>query len=227
MQIPAYWMRRPEPGPDAETIASFDRLLDQALERGAGEPIDYRLKAPKWQFLSHAADRGDVVLHGSGDPGIARFEPRQPDDPLEFSNRNAVFAATEGIWPMLYAILDRAAHPMLMVNSTVRVGVDGQLSGPYYFFSISDQALRHRPYRSGTVYLLPADTFESQPPIEADGAFIHVAQAASAEPVTPAAELTVDPEDFPFLEQIRGHDDQALSARMATDPTGFPWLETD
>jgi hypothetical protein len=225
MQIPAYWLSRPEPSPDRETVALFDRLLDQVLERGAGEPIDYRLDAPKWQFLSHAADRGDLVLHGSGDPGIARFEPRQPDDPLEFSNRNAVFAATEGIWPMYYAILDRGSHPMLLVNSTVRIGADGRLSDPYYFFSISRPVLALRPWRTGTVYLLPAASFESQPPILAGEVEIHVAQAASAVPVDPVAKITVEPGDFPLLDQIRGHDDEIVGLRMAADPAGFPWLE--
>ncbi|MEU1003082.1 hypothetical protein [Streptomyces tibetensis] len=41
-----------------------------------------------------------VLLHGSGDPAIRRFEPRQPDDSSEFGNRRAVFAADDGLWPM-------------------------------------------------------------------------------------------------------------------------------
>jgi len=44
-------------------------------------------------------------------------------------------------------------------------------------------------------------------------------------PVTSVAELTVDLGDFPFLEQIRGHDDKVPQARIASDPTGFPWAE--
>lgn len=52
------------------------------------------------QFLCHAADRGMLLLHGSGAPAIRRFEPRQPDDSSEFGNRRAVFAADDGLWPM-------------------------------------------------------------------------------------------------------------------------------
>jgi hypothetical protein len=225
MQLPTYWLPRPEFPPDRETTASFDRLLDQALDRGPSRPIDYRLDAPKWQFLCHAADRADVVLHGSGEPGIGQFDPRQPGDTLEFSNRRAVFAATDGIWPMYYAILDRERHPTMLCNSCIRViSSAGQVSDPYYFFSISQPALEQRPWRAGTVYFLPADSFEVQPAITADDAWIQVAQVASPLPVKPAAKLLVHPSEFPFLQQIRGHDDELLNARIATDPDGFPWL---
>ena len=39
---------------------------------------------------------------------------------------------------------------------------------------------------------------------------VHIAQLASFVPVQPLAKLTVTPEDFPFLTQIRGHDDERL-----------------
>jgi len=226
MQMPAYWLRRPAARPDRGTVDAFDRLLEQVLSNGPAQPIDYRLDAPKWQFLCHAADRADVVLHGSGDPGIVEFEPRQPADNLEFSNRNAVFAATDGIWPMYYAILDRAHYPMRLSNACVRIDSGaGQPDGPYYFFSISRPALEQQPWRTGTVYLLPADTFDTQPPITVDNTRIYVAQAASAVPVKPVAKLSVRPDDLPFLHQIHGHDDDVLTARMAKDPGGFPWFE--
>jgi len=114
----------------------------------------------------------------------------------------------------------------MLCNACIRVASSaGQLSGPYYYFSISRPALEQRPWHTGTVYVLPADGFETQPPIAADdGGSIQVAQAASPLPVKPAAKLLVHPADFPFLQQIRGHDDALLTARMAADPGGFPWL---
>lgn len=225
MQLPDYWLSRPAARPDAATTDLFDRLLDEVLAGGGGRPIDYSLAAPKWQFLCHAAERSDVVLHGSGDPDIQEFEPRQPEDELEFSNRLAVFAATDGIWPMYYAVLDRDSHPALSVNASIRVGSHVRGSAPSYFFSLSRPALERRPWRSGSVYLLPAGTFENQPPIAVGDAWVHVAQAASSVPVKPVARLEVGPEDFPFLEQVRGHDDAVVAARMAADPEGFPWFE--
>jgi ferredoxin len=127
---------------------------------------------------------------------------------------------------MYYAILDRERYPMMLCNACVRVCPEnGERSDPYYFFSISGSALRRRPWRTGTVYLLPGDTFEIQPRLAAGDVQIQVAQAASPVPVKPVAKLTVGPGDFPFLEQIRGHDDALLQARVAADPHGFPWLD--
>jgi hypothetical protein len=227
MQLPAYWIPRPASRPDSETRASFDRLLDQALDLGPGQPIDYQLDAPKWQFLCHAADRADVVLHGSGDLGIEEFEPRQPTDTLDFSNQRAVFAASDGIWPMYYAILDRESHPtMMLCNSCIRIASNaGQLGAPHYFFSISGPALEQQPWRVGTVYVLPADSFENQPLIKTEDTWTQVAQAASPRQVRPAAKLSVHPSGFPFLRQIHCHDDELLKARIATDPGGFPWFD--
>jgi hypothetical protein len=49
-----------------------------------------------------------------------------------------------------------------------------------------------------------------------------VPQLASPVPVAPFARLRVTPGDFPFLAQIRGHDDDRLAeyarAVMAADP---------
>jgi hypothetical protein len=154
------------------------------------------------------------------------LSPRQPEDSLEFSNRRAVFAAVDGIWPMYYAIVDRERYPMVLCNACVRVRpASGEPGDPYYFFSISNTALTRRPWRVGMVYLLPAGSFEVQPPLTARGMRVQVAQAASPVPVRPAAKLAVGPGDFPFLEQVRGHDDELLRARIAADPDGFPWVE--
>lgn len=224
--MPHYWLRRPELRRDRETLAAVDRLLANALERGPDRPIDYTLDLPRWQFLCHAVERTNLVLHGSGDPGIERFEPRQPADTLEFSSRRAVFAAADGLWPMYFAILDRDRHPMMLCNSCVRLNEGtGQLSDPYYFFSISETALQRQPWRAGMVYLLPADSFEPQPPLAVGDVQVHIAQAASPVPAKPLAKLAVGPGDFPFLDRIRGHRDDQLQARIAADPGGFPWLD--
>lgn len=120
------------------------------------------------------------------------------------------------------AIVDRDRYDMVLVNACIHPPA-GQ--GPHYFFSISQSALEQRPWRDGIVYLLPADSFELQPPVKVGVGEVRTAQAASATPVRPAAKLVVRPEDFPFLHQIRGHDNDILQARFAADPDGFPWLE--
>ncbi len=214
-------MPRPGPAPDAATRAEFDRVLDQAVLAGAEEFIDYRMAAPKWQFLCHAADRGGHVLHGTGNPDIAMFEPRQSNDVDDFGNRRAVYAASDGPWPMYFAILDRDRYDMGLTNACIQpVGAGGS----YYFFSISQSALDQQPWRDGVVYLLPADTFETQTSVMDGDQEIRIAQVASLAPVRPAAKLWIGPRDFPFLQAIRGHDNDVLLARAAADPAGFPWI---
>ena len=113
---------------------------------------------------------------------------------------------------------------MALCNACVRIQTSpGRLSEPHYFFSISRPALRQQPWRVGTIYLLPGDTFDTQPRIAAGDTWVHTAQVASSVPVRPVAKLTVGPDDFPLLHEIRGHDDDLLTARAAADPNGFPW----
>jgi hypothetical protein len=224
--LPAYWLSRPGPPPDAATRAAFDALLARALAAGPTAPIDYRLTAPKWQFLCHVADRGEVVLHGSSAPDIDRFEPRQSNDIAEFGNRTAVYAAADGLWAMYFAILDRPAHRMSLTNGCFReVDADGSVSEPLYFFSINNEALEQDQFSTGTVYLLPAEGFEREADYVEAGRTVRTAQAASLEPVAPLAKLTVEPADFPL--RIRGHDFAVQQARIDADPGGFPWLADD
>lgn len=221
-----YLLRRPAAEDSAAVREAFDRLLDRSAAQG-GE-IDYDLDAPRWQFLCHVADTRPVVLHGSGVPDIAVFEPRQSNDVNEFGNRKAVYAAGDGLWPMYFAILDRDRHPMSLHNACLRLEREGQpLSEPLYFFSISASALAQAPWRRGWVYLLPRDTFEPQAPERHGDWLVHLPQRASLVPVRPLARLAVGPEDFPFLAQIRGHDHETLRRRIAGNPAGFPWVDDD
>jgi hypothetical protein len=225
MDVPAFLLPRPAMPGDAATLAGFERLYAAAIA-AEGRELSYDLAAPKWQFLCYLADSRELLLHGSGDAGIERFEPRQSNDVNEFGDRKAVYAASDGLWPMYFAILDRVCYPMSLINSSMRFELGGgRRSEPYYFFSISRQALAQRPWRNGTIYLLPRAGFEAQPPQRYGEQEIHVPQWASREPVRPLARLSVGPEDFPLLGQIRGHDDETTFARARANPDGFPWVE--
>ena len=226
MTLPAYWLRRPGPEPDAATRAAFDRLLARALADGPQRPIDYRLDAPKWQFLCHVADRGAATLHGSSAPDIDCFEPRQSNDIAEFGNRRAVYAAADGLWALYFAILDRPAHRMSLTNSCFRVvHEDGTESEPYYFFSVNNEVLEQNQFGPGTVYLLPPEKFEREAPYREGRRTVRTAQAACLEPVEPMAKLTIEPADFPL--PIRGHDLDIQLGRVEADPGGFPWIRDD
>src|SRR5262249_21320606 len=160
---------------------------------------------------------------GTGNPDIVEFEPRQSNDVDEFGNRCAIYAASDGIWALYFAILDRDNHVRSLVNACFRVIHAGQRSDPYYYFSINGDALPHTPWRKGFIYLLPGDSFEQQPRQTHQGAEIETAHWASPVPVKPLARLPVEPEDFPFLSQIEGHDPALVRKRAQENPEGFPW----
>ena len=216
MEVPAHFVKRPGPPPDVAARTAFDALLGDAVAAGPEKPIDYRLTAPKWQFLCHVADRGTHVLHGSTAGDIATFEPRQSNDMLEFGNRKAVYAAADGLWALFFAVLDRPAHDMAMINSCFRYETGGIGTGePFYYFAVDEHRLS-----AGTVYLLPADGFEREPPYVEAGRRIVTAQAASLEAVDPVAKLDVQPADFPL--PIRRFDRATTLARIEADPRRFP-----
>lgn len=223
--LPSHFVPRP-PMPGAEAAAAFEVLFDRAAAAGPGALIDYRLPWPRWQFISHIIESRRLIAHGSQNGAIERFEPRQSHDAHPFGNRKAVYGASDGLWSMYYAILDRPKHPMLLVNSAMRVELqDASLGDPFYFFSISRPALDVRAFGPGTLYFLPGDSFEAMPPLSVAGQRVHIPQWASLEAVVPLARIGIAPEDFPFLDQIRGHDDAFILERAKADPDGFPWLD--
>lgn len=223
MILPDYWLTRPNENLDESTQMAFDELLSTTLGIGGCPTVQYTLPWPKWQFLCHVADYHDMALHGSGDPNIALFEPRQSNDLNEFGNQKAIYAASDGLWAMFFAIVDRE-RVLSINNACIRLEDDsGAVHGPLYVFSVSQSALASQPWRTGTVYLLPRKTFTTQPPMPFGSSKVHIAQLASFVPVQPLAKLTVKPEDFPFLLQIRGHDDERLQEYATALQTGAPW----
>jgi hypothetical protein len=115
---------------------------------------------------------------------------------------------------------------MTTTNACIRlVDEAGQVSEPRYVFSISQSSLPQRPWRTGTVYLLPGDTFLQQPSLRFGPYEVRVPQLASLVPVIPLAQLEVAPEDFPFLKDIRGLDDARLPEYGQAMQSGAPWPE--
>jgi hypothetical protein len=124
---------------------------------------------------------------------------------------------------MFFAVVDRDRVKSI-TNACVRLADEtGTFHGPYYVFSVSQSALPGQPWRTGTVYLLPRSTFINQSPMSFGPYQVHIAQLASFGPVQPLARITVTPEDFPFLMQIRGHDDERLQEYATALQTGAPW----
>ncbi len=211
-------------------LEQLEALWQNAVSKSNGSWITIFPPLPKWAFLCWLADHKGILLHGSGNAHITLFQPRAPHDNSadDFSKQTAVFAASDGIWPIFYAILERSRYQLRMLNGALKFELeDGKLSNMRYFFSITGEVLERFPWRDGTVYILPSEGFTQQPPYDLAGRRVHEPHWANLQPVRPLAKLPVSPADFPLLKDVRGHDDETIMARARRDPSGFPWLTPD
>lgn len=201
---------------DAEKEAAFAALLAQIEARADGALIDYALPYPKYEFLMYAAMQDKFIFHGSGKGDIDEFITRRTS--MELNDRGGrgnvqgIYGTQDGLWPLFFAVVDRAK-----LDGTIRNGVnyfqnDAGDEVAVYQFSINQNQLAERPYRPGTLYILPRTTFRRMP-ASAEGGLSN--EWVSEVPVKPLARLTINPDDFPFLEQIGGHDDSQLIAMQA------------
>lgn len=204
MEIPSYWLPRPIFDLEPEVVVQLEAIHSRWIAAGSGNWVDEPLPVPKWVFLCWLTDQKGLLLHGSNHPDIEEFEPRAPDakDDDEFSQQTAVFAASDGIWPMWYAILDRSNYRLRMLNSALRFDLpSGELSDPRYYFSITDTVLARQPWRDGVIYVLPPEQFMVQPPYRVGQFMVHDPHWARLSSVKPLAKLGGYARGFPFAGQ--------------------------
>jgi hypothetical protein len=194
----------------AEKEAAFEQLYEEMMTRADGRFLDYTLPHPKHEFLRYVAVQEQIIFHGSGDPNIDEFRTVRTSmelrDKTGRGNLQAVYGTHDGLWPMFFAIVDRG-----QLTGSIRNGVayhenDAGEQLAAYQFSINKEMLPKQPWREGTMYFLPRATFRRLP--ISDEAMSN--EWASETAVKPIARLLLQPEDFPFLAQIGGHDDSEL-----------------
>lgn len=174
----------------------FAQLFSDALTcRDGGIPrVQYAGPYPKHEFLHYLVEHHPVLVHGSNRPDIEILEPRAESDN---AGRviHAVFAASDGIWSMFFAILDRKPYGFSVHNGCRR-----EPGGKVYYFSTS--TLHDQPWTDGMMYVLPRDSFEQM--LDADGNPTDQWMSRSA--VRPLAKLAIAPADFIFLQEVQYHD---------------------
>jgi len=224
MEAASFLLPRP---PFDLTPAKQSAFEDLCQSTSTGGCVDYRLSYPKWQYLSYLCETRELVLHGSQNQSIGQVEPRQATDVKAFSNQRAIYATTDGIFVIYFAILNRRKYSeMSLFNTCLCAGVSlDQLSDPMYFFSITHSALLQEPWCEGMIYILPRQPFEQEASQQMQGMEIVLPHWISTSPAEPIAKLRVGPQDFPFLAQIHGHNDEKLAQLATADPSGFPWPE--
>jgi hypothetical protein len=175
------------PETDADE-AAFDRLA-RAVDGAGGAEVAYGAAAPKHAFFRYLLERRPVLLHGTGDPGIERFGPRRQTD---YDNEwtNAVFATDDPIWPIFFAVVNRPVARSLINACSRRYGKS------HYYFSIGMDPKSADAWRRGWIYVLPRETFRLHP---------SGPEWLSPVAVRPLARLSVEPADFPFLDDVTQH----------------------
>jgi len=196
------FLEAPPVPPDRTREEAFAALFVAQVAPGGGGEVAYKLPYPKHEFLHYAVNHHQVLLHGTNRPDIAVLEPRQQTD---YSGRpiTAVFASGDGIWPLFFAVLNQARFRGSLRNGCFVVGRPGESERCFYFFSVTAAMLAQGCWTDGNVYLLPRATFALT-----DKGRVRFDEWASLETVRPLARLAVLPEDFPFLQQVVGHEDK-------------------
>lgn len=226
--VPPHWLTCPLPRWDETTLSLFDHLYQQHVFSGKAEWISQDLHVPAWSFLTWMAQHHPVVFHGSGNPEIQVFEPRTPVDfsADDFSKQRAVFASSDAIWAIFYAVLDRDA-PIRFLNGALQFRDEAGWGAMRYFFSINQQAFERKPWKEGTLYILPRAPLRQQPSYTLQEWDVLEPHWACTDEVKPLAKIRVGPQDFPFLNAVRSHDQRLVDFWASQDPEGFPWLDED
>lgn len=195
---------------DPQRDASFERLYQQALASGPAARIDYDLPYPRHEFLRYLAQAYQPIFHGSTKTDITRFEPRRRSvelyDETGRGNLAAVYGTHIPVWSMFFAVIDRNKGRGVINNGVFLLENAAGETLEVYQFAVSADLLAADPWAPGMLYILPAETFERlQAP---HGQPLN--EWASRQPVVPFASLPVQPEDFPFLQQVGGYRDPVL-----------------
>jgi hypothetical protein len=115
MQTPDYFLPQPPFDLSREKQKAFDGLMNSTA---AGAWLDFSLPFPKWQFLSYLCQSRQVVLHGSQNTTIEVVKPRAAQDIKTFSAQNAIYATTDGIFVIYFAIIYRQRFQPLSLFET-------------------------------------------------------------------------------------------------------------
>ncbi|SES29129.1 hypothetical protein [Salipaludibacillus aurantiacus] len=174
----------------------FDDIYYNGVLQAEGQFIDYRSSYPVYQFLNYMIENKDLLVHGSNNSLIERFEPKES---TLFNGRpvKAVFASSDGVWSLFFAVKNRRLYSdsnkslrNLCYTVPAKKGIRR-----YYYFSINNEDMLDI-WTKGTIYFFFKNSF------------IHGGirdEWVCKETVRPIAKLSVKPADFPFLEKTSKH----------------------
>lgn len=188
---------------DEHTPRIFEEIFEKACRGAETVTIDYNCEFPKHEFLTYLIQNKDVLLHGSNEKKIQYLVPlRRSADSRQAGNLNAIYACSDGIWPIFFAVWERRYFSASTNSCFWAKDAEGKLR-KYYSFVLAPhdeevEATDQRCWTEGMVYILPRDPFTRL----VDDAGNPLEEWASMEPVRALARLPVSPQDFLFLDDV-------------------------
>jgi len=165
----------------------FDEVAD-ALLRGD----DVALPAARLDFLRWLGEARGVLFHGSQRNDLVELSTeRKSHDATEWGNQQAVYASSDPVWAIYFAVLRRDDGWEGTRNGSLGVG-----GRRFYFFVHNHGSQSPERFGPGSLYMLPPDGFV------AEQWLVDTAHLVSHAPVRPLARIDVTPEDFPFRDRI-------------------------
>jgi len=181
-------------GPRFDLDAGPRANFEETLERARDGLMEYTLDVPKHEFLSYLVHERGYLLHGTAAPGLDEVKPMVAID-YDARTLEAVFATSDGIWPLFFATLDRGRAGSLW-NGCYQIRRGSVLHRYYFFFTEADPR-DDAIWREGAVYVLPREPFRrTWIPNE----------WVSPQHVRAGARLAVSPSDFPFKDRVKRFD---------------------
>ncbi|MEK6227628.1 MAG: hypothetical protein AABM40_15215 [Chloroflexota bacterium] len=168
--------------------------FDETLQRTRNGLIDYPLDVPKHEFLSYLVHQRGCLLHGTASADLDEVRPMVAID-YNARTLEAVFATSDGIWPLFFATLDRSRAGSLW-NGCYQIR-RGSVIHRYYFFFTEADPRDGAIWRDGAVYVLPREPF---------GRTWIPNEWVSPQPVRAVGKLSVSPSDFPFKDRVKRFD---------------------
>lgn len=185
----------PSPAVDftKEEIEKYEELSESVNK---GELINYSLHYPKYRFLQYLSLQGNYVFHGSNHRNIERFEPREQ---TMYNNKltTAVFATSEPIWSIFYAVFNRSA----LIGSFRNGCIIGR-NKKYHYYSINESTIKNNPWTDGMLYILPKEKFQMSGHDR-----VQFDEWICNDYVTPIAKISITLSDFYFLNRVAVHRD--------------------
>ena len=196
---------------ELDEVAAYESLLAQTRDEADGDWLELDGERPRWRFVEWLTRQQVVIFHGSPKDGIDEFLPVRSSvelmDHAGKGNLAAVYGTPFGLWAMWFAVLDRSVLRGSIRNGVMRWTDREGRALDLYHFSVDHAHVGEEIWHTGTLYLLPRESFR---PMSFFPGGPESSEWASPEAVRPLKRLAVHPGDFPFRAEVGGHDDSEL-----------------